>query len=280
MAGSTAAARVTATPVTTAISIDRDRRRRRLEGHRADRAQPGGHEVRQDEPEDEAEERPEDPEDERLDEDEALHLAAGRAGGPEQADLAHPLEDRHRERVDDEERAREERDGGDERGGRLEVGRRGAQRRRRGPAARRSRTARPADATPGRVTTSAGIGAGGEADVDPGEPGLVEDGLGGPQRDDHGPAARHPERAAAGQDADDAVLGRLAGTQHGQRGPDREAVLCREALVDEGARLVDAGQRAAGAEGQVVEPRLGDRVDPEDRDRRRQCPVRGGPAPR
>ena len=64
----------------------------------------------------------------RLDEDEALDLAAGRAGRPQQADLADALDDGHREGVEDEERAGEQGDRGDQRGRRLEVGRRGAQR--------------------------------------------------------------------------------------------------------------------------------------------------------
>ena len=65
-------------------------------------------------------------------------------------------------------------------------------------------------------------------------------------------------------------VGRFAGAEHGQRGPEAEAVLGGQALVDEGAGLVGAGQRAALDEREVVQPRLGDRVDAEDRDRRRQ----------
>ena len=48
-----------------------------------------------------------------------------------------------------------------------------------------------------------------------------------------------------------------------------------EALVDQRARLVGAGQRAARDQRQVVESRLGGRVDAEDRDRRREPAVRG-----
>ena len=63
-------------------------------------------------------------------EDEPGDLAAGRPGRAEQADLADPLGDRHREGVEDQERPDEQRDRRDQGGRRPEVGGRGAQRRR------------------------------------------------------------------------------------------------------------------------------------------------------
>ena len=83
---------------------------------------------REQRPEGEPEERAGDAEDERLGEHERHDLAATRPGGPQQADLADPLGDGHRQRVEDQERAGEQGDRGDQRGRRLEVGGRRAQR--------------------------------------------------------------------------------------------------------------------------------------------------------
>ena len=80
-----------------------------------------------------------------------------------------------------------------------------AQRRRRGPAARTGRTARAVRRASRAAETVAGVGAGGEADVDAGDAGLAEDRLRGPQRDDDGPPERAGQRPVAGEDADDAV---------------------------------------------------------------------------
>ena len=134
-------------------------------------------------------ERTDDAEDERLGEHERHDLAATRAGGPQQADLADPFGDGHRQRVEDQERAGEQGDRGDQRGRRLEVGGRRAQRGgqvlRRGQDVRlrgQARLERGDDRRPGR--------AGAEADVDAASRRLVEDGLGGLQRDDDRPPGR------------------------------------------------------------------------------------------
>ena len=71
---------------------------------------------------------PDDADGQGLDEDERGQLAAGRAGRAQQAELADPLDDGHRERVEDEERAREQGDRRDERGRGREVTGRGAHR--------------------------------------------------------------------------------------------------------------------------------------------------------
>ena len=64
---------------------------------------------------------------ERAAEHEPAQLAARRARGAQQPDLAGPLADGHRQRVDDQERADEQDDRGDEGGGALERRRRGAE---------------------------------------------------------------------------------------------------------------------------------------------------------
>ena len=66
--------------------------------------------LRQAEPEEEPDDRGEDAHHERLEHDRQPHLAPRRAERPQRGELARPLRDRDRQRVDDDERADEERD--------------------------------------------------------------------------------------------------------------------------------------------------------------------------
>ena len=124
------------------------------------------------------------------------------------------------------------------------------------------------------------VGAGAEPDVDPRHAGLVEDGLGGLERDDDGPPERPGERPVAGHDPDDAIADRVAGGLHRERRSDGQAILRGEALGDQGAVLAGFAQRRAGDEDEVVESRVEDRVDAEDRDRRREGRVVEAPGAR
>ncbi len=92
---------------------------------------PGRHAGGQDGTQDDPDDGTRRPDDEGLDEDERGELTAGRARGAEQAELADPFHDGHRERVEDEERPGEQGDRGDQGGRGREVTGRGAQRRRR-----------------------------------------------------------------------------------------------------------------------------------------------------
>ena len=70
-------------------------------------------------------ERADQADDRCLDEDERGQLCAGRAGSPQERQLADAFDDGHRQRVDDQERAGEQGDRGDQRGrGRELAGRR------------------------------------------------------------------------------------------------------------------------------------------------------------
>ena len=148
--------------------------------------------------------RPDDAEQERLAQDEPGDLAAGRAGRPQQAEFAGPLDERHRERVEDEERAGEQGDRGDERGRGLEVGGRGPERG--GEVGRRREDVRlDEQAALERGRDGGRIRAVVEGEVDPRHGVLVEDGLGRPQRHDDGPPERPDRRAVAFEDPDDPV---------------------------------------------------------------------------
>ena len=105
-----------------------ERQLRALERHRADRAEVRDHRRREQRTEQDPDRRTDEPDGERLGQDERADLDAGRPGGPQQPDLAEPLDDRHRERVEDQERAGEQGDRGDHRGRGLEVGGGGPQR--------------------------------------------------------------------------------------------------------------------------------------------------------
>ena len=83
--------------------------------------------------------------------------------------------------------------------------------------------------------------------------GLVEDGLRGRERHDDGPPECPGQRSVAGDDADDAVVDRIAGGLHRDRRPDGQAILRGEVLGDQRAVLVRAVQRRAGDEDEVVE---------------------------
>ena len=194
-AGSSAAARVTTTPTATAVASVESGSSGPLERDRADRAEVGGHRGRKQRRRGRSRSptrraRPRAPgQDERAD------LDPRRAGGAQQPDLAEPLDDGHRERVEDQERAGEQRDRGDERGRGLEVRGRGPQRVREVLPATRRRTARRAVAASRAAVTAAASASGVEADVDAGHAGLVEDGLGRVERHER-PSARPTPRAA------------------------------------------------------------------------------------
>ena len=141
-AGPSAAASVTTTPTTTAATKAETGRLGSSSVTIADGPDPGDHDRRQQRADDDPEQRPDDAEHERLAQDEPGDLAAGRAGGPQEAQLAGPLDERHRQRVEDEECAGEQRDRGDERGRRLEVRGGRSRARRRDPPGTTARTAR------------------------------------------------------------------------------------------------------------------------------------------
>ena len=72
---------------------------------RARRGEEGDHAGRQDDAEHDAQQAADDAERQPLAQHEAEHLTRGRAGSPQQAELARALPDRHGQRVADQERA-------------------------------------------------------------------------------------------------------------------------------------------------------------------------------
>ncbi len=113
---------------------DRDHRHDRgrarvdsLERDRRDRPQVDRHQLREEQAGADSDDATKKAEDHGLDDDECHELATGRARCPEQAELADPLGDGHRQRVEDQEGAHEQGDGGDQRRGRAEVRGRAAQ---------------------------------------------------------------------------------------------------------------------------------------------------------
>ena len=194
-------------------------------------------------------------------------LAAGRAGRAEQADLAHPLSDGHRQRVDDQERAGEERDRGDEGGRRLEVGRRGAEAVAPASAGRREHVRLDQQPrTRARPRPSAGDAPGASAEVDPGHARSGRRRPAPSHRHDDGPPAHVARRAAPARMPTTAHVGRRGGAEHDRPcDPIVRPSSAREALADQGARLVGPVSGPPATRRQVVEPRLGRRVDAEDR---------------
>ena len=245
---------------------------RRPERHGPDGPDPGGHAGREGRPERDAEHRPDDADGHGLDEDVRGQLAARRAGRAQQAELADPLDDGHRERVEDQERAGEQRDGGDERGRRREVAGRGAHRR-----PPRSRGDDRTYGSASRVDSSASVtdAAGSCPSSRPMSmrvrPSAAKTVWAVSQRHDDGPAAGAGPRPVAGQDADDPQVDRRVDgpwtpiVEPTARPSSRASVALTSASSGPG---VD--QPAPGAERQVVERGLGVRVDAGDRDRRRQ----------
>ena len=181
-----------------------DRHDRSLEADRPDGAH-GRHDGRgEDEADGHAHDRADDAQDERLAEHEGHDLATAGARGAQEADLADPFRDGHRQRVEDQERAREQGDGGDERGGHREVGRGGAQGRRDVGGGRQDvRLGGEAGLEGGLGRAPAG--AVGQPDVDARDGRAAEHGLRGPQRDDHRPPVGVGDGSVAGDDPDDPV---------------------------------------------------------------------------
>ncbi len=216
-----------------------------------------------------ADQRSDDTERERLGEHERHDLIATRAGRAQEADLADPLDDGHRQGVEDEECTGEQGDRRDECGRGLEVGR-GRPERRREVLRRRQHVRLGGQAGLEGCRDGRRIGVGGEADVDAGHAGIVEDRLGGRQRDDDGPPERTGQRSVTADDAHHSEGRAVAGTLHRQRRTDGQAVLGGQALGDEGATFGRIDQRGTVHQQQVVEARVEDRVDPEDGHRWRQ----------
>ena len=107
---------------------DVERHGRAVQRDRSDGPDEGDHGHRQEHAEHEAEEGADDAEHQRLGEHVAHDLAPPGPRRAQEADLAEPLRDGHRQRVEDQERSGEQRDCGDETGRGLEVGGRRTQR--------------------------------------------------------------------------------------------------------------------------------------------------------
>jgi hypothetical protein len=243
------------------------RQLRPVGGDAADGSEIAADDVREDDPDEDADRRTGDAKRRRRGEDEARDLPPGRARGTQEAHLPDPLCHCHRYGVEDEERADEQREPGDERRRRLEIGRRGAERCRevggRRDAVRLGgeiRRQRPLDVR-GREPV-------GEPDVDAARAVEPEDARCRVDRQDHGSAQRADDRPVARDDADDAELLRVTRGLDGQLAVDRVAIVFGEPLRDHRVRLVTTKERRARDDVQVVDIGIHDGIDAEHRDRR------------
>ena len=264
-----AAARVTPTPTSEGEQDAVGRDCRTLEADRSDAAHDRHDGSGEGDADSDADEGPDDAQNERLAEHEAHDLAAAGTRGAQQADLADPFRDGHRQRVEDQECASEEGDRGDQRGRHREVRGRAAQGR--GDVGRRREDVRLG----GQTALEGGLrrrggGAAGQADVDPRDGRRAEDGLRRSKRDHHGPPVRVGARPVTGDDPDDPVRDVVAETADREGRSDREAVLGSQPAADEGRPAGRVRQWVARGEDDVVDARVERRIDAEDRHGRRQ----------
>jgi hypothetical protein len=214
----------------------------------------------------EAGEGPDRAQHERAEQHEPDDLAPGGPGGSQQADLAGALPDRHRDRVDDEEGAHEQHDRGHERARGAEVRRGRAQPRGevRGRGQHVGLGGQPVGEPPGDV----GRGdAGGEADVDPGDPVEPEGRPRDLERDDHRPPGGARDRTRSGDDPDDPQGGRLTDALDDDLAAQPIAIRVGQGPGDDRRRFVDPGEVGACLELERVELGVRARIDPDDGDR-------------
>ncbi len=93
--------------------------------------------------------------------------------------------------------------------------------------------------------------------------------MGDLDRDDDG-SARATEGPEALDDPDHPQLLLAPGAQDRELAAEPVAVLCRQPLADQRDGLIALGQGLPGDDREVVERGVGDRIDPEDRDRVRR----------
>ncbi len=244
---------------------------RRAHRHVPDGPQPRGDARGQRPADDDAERGAEDADDGCLDEDVRGELPTRGTGRAQQTELADTLDDRHRQRVEDQERPREERDRRDKGGRRGEVA--GRRFHRRGKVAwRRDRVRLRKERRLERVDDRGRVRPGDQVQVDASHAlGAEHRQRDGQVRDDHA-ARRTAPRAVGGEDARDAEVERFIDPLDAEPGADGDAVLPGERRADERGRLVTRGQRGPGRHRHVVDGRLTLRVDPDERDRRGEWP--------
>ncbi len=244
---------------------------RRAHRHVPDGPQPRGDARGQRPADDDAERGAEDADDGCLDEDVRGELPTRGTGRAQQTELADTLDDRHRQRVEDQERPREERDRSDKGGRRGEVA--GRRFHRRGKVAwRRDRVRLRKERRLERVDDRGRVRPGDQVQVDASHAlGAEHRQRDGQVRDDHA-ARRTAPRAVGGEDARDAEVERFIDPLDAEPGADGDAVLPGERRADERGRLVTRGQRGPGRHRHVVDGRLTLRVDPDERDRRGEWP--------
>ena len=207
-AGSRAAASVTPRPISTTATTDAGWGSARSNGTARDRPELERHQLGEDERRRRARAAPRRPRGSTAwARTNPVSLAARRARRPQQPDLADPLGDGHRQRVEDQERADEQGDRGDQRGRRLEVGGRAPGATRRGRPATTGRTARPVRRDLERSRSSRRSSRPGRrADVDAADRVVAEDRL---RRRAAGRTTVRPslpaERPVAGEDPDDSA---------------------------------------------------------------------------
>ncbi len=251
---------------------------RTCQGDVADRAHPRRDRGRERRSERYTDHRPRQPDQRGLDDDVRRELSAPSARGAQEAELADALDDGHRQRVEDEERAREQGDRGDQRGRRRELAGRRAHRGRKVRWRRHDvglaeepllEEVRDVRRGPARL----------QQDVDAGDPVDPEDRSGDVEsRDDH-PPVRSAPWPVAGEDPDDPQVDGRRHTLDADLAPHRQPVLAGQGRAHERGIGSVAIERGSRGEGQVMDPGLAVRIDAGDRDggRQRARPERLGP---